>query len=47
MAELSYGERNPPYAAVGFARLLGIELKHVVDSTVNVKATPTLKFASG
>jgi hypothetical protein len=47
MGDLTYWERNPPYAAVGFARLLGTSLRHAADPKGTNKTTVALRFAGG
>eukprot|EP00878_Enallax_costatus_P010415 GHUV01010871.1.p1 GENE.GHUV01010871.1~~GHUV01010871.1.p1 ORF type:complete len:501 (+),score=123.71 GHUV01010871.1:69-1571(+) len=45
--QLSYWERNPPYAAVALAHQANVPLKHAADPKGTNKSIPTLKFASG
>lgn len=46
-AQLSYWERNPPFAAVAFAKLLGVDLNHAADPKGTKETVATLRFSSG
>lgn len=44
---VSYWERAPPFAAVGYAKLLGVSIGYAPDPKGTNKTVPTLRFASG
>lgn len=45
--QLTYWERNPPYAAVALAHQAKVDLQHGADPKGTNKSIPTLKFVSG
>lgn len=46
-AQLTYWDRNPPYAAIALAQEAGVALEHAADPKATKETIAKLQFANG